>query len=162
MIFVTVGNDFRGFDRLLKKMDEMALSVPGEMVMQRGYSNYHPKNAKHFDFVPMAEAVEYIQRSELVVSHAGIGTVILCREYGTPLLIFPRRKGYGEHMNDHQMEIAKALEEKRDEYIDVVYEEDRLQENISRILKKGKRNIPRENIGKTNLIKTIRAFINHT
>jgi beta-1,4-N-acetylglucosaminyltransferase len=160
MIFVTVGNDFRGFDRLLKKMDEIAPLVPSEIVTQRGYSKYLPKNTKHFDFVSMNKAIEYIQKSQLVVSHAGIGTIILCKEYGIPILIVPRRKGYGEHMNDHQMEIAKALEERGDENIHVIYQEDQLGESISKILKAGRRDRPAENFGKANLIKTIKEFVN--
>ncbi len=162
MIFVTVGNDFRRFDRLLEKMDEIAPSIPNEIVIQRGYSRYLPKNAKEFAFVPMNEAIEYIKKSELVVSHAGIGTIILCREYGTPLLILPRKKAYGEHMNDHQMEIARALEQRTDRAIHVVYQEDQLQEKIMEILGEGKRKIPAENVGKLNLIRTIREFINRT
>ena len=160
MIFVTVGNDFRSFDRLLKKMDEIAPSIPNEIVMQKGFSKYLPKNAKQFDFVSMDIAIEYIQKSELVVSHAGIGTIILCKGHGIPILILPRRKGYGEHMNDHQMEIAKALEERMDENIHVIYQEDQLEEEIIKLLKEGKRIIPTDNIGKANLLKTIKEFIN--
>ena len=87
MIFVTVGNDFRSFDRLLKEMDEMVPLIPDEILIQTGYSRYDPKNAKHFDFISMNQALEYIRNSELVVSHAGIGTIILCKEYGIPILI---------------------------------------------------------------------------
>jgi UDP-N-acetylglucosamine transferase subunit ALG13 len=162
MIFVTVGNDFRSFDRLLKKMDEITPLLQVEVVIQRGYSKYLPRNAKHFDFVPLPTAIEYIQKSELVVSHAGIGTIILCKEYGIPILIFPRRKGYGEHMNDHQMEIAKALEERRDENIHMIYQEDQLEEKILKILRGGRRNTPAESIGKANLIKTIKEFVNRS
>ncbi len=162
MIFVTVGNDFRRFDRLLEKMDEIAPSIPSEIVIQRGYSSYLPKNARQFAFVPMKEAIEYIKKSELVVSHAGIGTIILCREYGTPILIFPRKKAYREHMNDHQMEIAKALEQRAEPHIHVVYQEDQLQGKIMEVLKEGKRKGAAENDGKKNLIKAIREFISGT
>ena len=160
MIFVTVGNDFRNFNRLIAKMDEIAPLIPNEIVIQRGYSRYLPKNTICFDFISMDIAIEYIRKSELVVSHAGIGTIILCKEYEIPILIFPRRKRHGEHMNDHQMEIAKALEERMDENIHVIYQEDQLEEELLRILKEGKRNIPLKNIGKANLIKTIREFVN--
>ena len=162
MIFVTVGNDFRGFDRLLKKMDEIAPLIPSEIVIQRGYSRYLPKDIKHFDFVSMNKAIEYIQKSQLVVSHAGIGTIILCKEYGIPILILPRRKGYGEHMNDHQLEIAKALEKREGENIYVVYEEDQLAEKILKFLKEGTRFNPIENVGRVHLIRTIKEFIKTT
>ena len=135
MIFVTVGNDFRGFDRLLRKMDEIAPLIPGEFLIQTGYSRYHPKNTKHVDFVPMDKAVEYIRNSELVVSHAGIGTIILCKEYRTPILILPRRKAYREHINDHQLEIAKVLQNKEAEHIYVVSGEDQLEVGIFYILR---------------------------
>lgn len=159
MIFVTVGNDFRGFDRLLRKMDEIAPLIRGEILIQTGYSRYHPRNTKHFDFISMDKAVDCIRNSELVVSHAGIGTIILCKEYGTPILIIPRTKAYGEHMNDHQLEIARALEKKEAEHIYVVYGEDQLKESILRILKRSERSVPIQNPGKTNLVKVIKEFI---
>ena len=162
MIFVTVGNDFRSFDRLLKKMDEIALSIPSEIVMQRGYSKYHPKNVKQFDFVSMNESVEYIRRSDLVVSHAGIGTVILCKEYGIPILIIPRRKKNGEHMNDHQLEIAKALENKENENIYILYEEDRLKDSILEILQAKRKKSAEKNVGKANLVRAIKEFVKAT
>ena len=159
MIFVTVGNDFRGFDRLLKKMDEIAPLIPAEVLMQRGYSPYRPIHAKHFDFVTLHQATEYIRQSELVVSHAGIGTIILCREYGVPILILPRRKALGEHMNDHQGEIARALEKREHENIHVVYEEDQLKGKVLEILREGRRDAPKREKTGAGLIKAIRGFI---
>ena len=158
MIFVTVGNDFRHFNRLIKKMDEIAHLIPSEIVIQRGYSGYRPKNIKHFDFVSMDKAIEYIQNSQLVVSHAGIGTIFLCREYGIPIVIIPKRKKYGEHMNDHQLEIAKTLERREGENIFVIYEEDQLLEKVLEVLKEKKTHIPAENVGRINLVRTIKEF----
>jgi UDP-N-acetylglucosamine transferase subunit ALG13 len=159
MIFVTVGNDFRNFNRLLTKIDEIAHHLPSEVLLQRGYSDYQPKNIKYFDFVPMDRAIQYIQESELVVSHAGIGTIFLCKKYGIPLIIVPRRKMFGEHMNDHQLEVAAALERREDKNIHVVYEEDRLEEIILNVLKEKTRYRPAENVGRKNLIKTIKEFL---
>jgi beta-1,4-N-acetylglucosaminyltransferase len=159
MIFVTVGNHFQSFDRLIKKVDEIAPHISNEIVIQRGYSEYRPQNTKHFDFVPMSTAVEYIKRSELVISHAGIGTIILCKENGIPLIIFPRRKKYGEHGTDHQMEIAKALEERGDKNIYIAYEEDQLEGKIREALERKKRCDPIENIGRGNLVQIIKSFI---
>jgi UDP-N-acetylglucosamine transferase subunit ALG13 len=147
MIFVTVGNHFQEFERLLRKVDEIAPRIPHEIVIQKGYSKYVPRNTKYFDFVPMNGAMKYIERSDLVVSHAGIGTIILCKENGTPLIIFPRRKKYGEHGTDHQMEIAQVLEERGDK-------------NIYIMEVVGKKEIVQvENRGRENLIRTIKEFI---
>jgi len=159
MIFVTVGNHYQGFDRLIKRVDEIASHTSYDILIQKGYSSYCPKNARYFDFVPIQTAVEYIRTSELVVSHAGIGTIILCKKYGIPLLIFPRRKKYEEHGTDHQMEIARALEERKDVNIHIVYEEDQLEEKIVEVLKDKKKPVPTEHVGKENLIRIIREFI---
>ncbi|MGZ3512309.1 MAG: glycosyltransferase [Thermodesulfobacteriota bacterium] len=159
MIFVTVGNHYQGFDRLIKKVDEIASRSPYDVLIQKGYSTYRPQTVKYFDFVPIQAATDYIRKSELVISHAGIGTIILCRENGIPLLIFPRRKKYGEHGTDHQVEIAKALEERKDDNIFVVYEENQLENKIREILESPKRFVPSENIGKRNLVQVIRTFI---
>jgi beta-1,4-N-acetylglucosaminyltransferase len=159
MIFVTAGNHFQGFERLLKKVDEIAPRISHEIVIQKGYSKYVPKNTNYFDFVPMNIAMEYIQKSDLVVSHAGIGTIMLCKENGIPLIIFPRRKKYREHGTDHQMEIAKVLEERGDKNIYIVYEENQLEEKVIETLKREKKPTPIENVGKKNLIRTIKNFI---
>jgi UDP-N-acetylglucosamine transferase subunit ALG13 len=159
MIFVTVGNDHRAFDRLLKKIDEIALRIPGKIVVQKGYSGYCPRNVECFDFIPMRQAMDYIKGAELVVSHAGIGTIILCREHGVPLLIFPRRRQFGEHMNDHQMEVARALEERGDGQVTVVHDEEQLEKGILEALENRGRCVPGKNPGRANLIRTIREFI---
>jgi UDP-N-acetylglucosamine transferase subunit ALG13 len=154
-----VGNDFRDFSRLIKEVDEIAPNIPDEIVIQTGYSRYCPKNAKAFDFVPVDTAIEYIRMSEIVISHAGIGTIILCREYGIPIIILPRRKKYDEHMNDHQMEIAKMLEERRGPNVHVIYEESQLERKILEVLRNREKRAPIGNVGRLNLIRTIREFI---
>ena len=158
MIFVTVGNDYRGFNRLLSKIDEIAPRVPTDILIQRGYSSFSPEHAPFFDFVPMERAMEYLRTSDLVVSHAGIGTIILCKEYGTPLVILPRRKKYREHMNDHQLEVAEALERRKGENIYVAKGEEELEEKIFEALK-GTKSSPAPNPGRTSLIRTIREFV---
>ncbi len=159
MIFVTVGNHYQGFDRLIKKVDEIASRTSYDILIQKGYSRYCPQSARYFDFVPIQTAMDYIRTSELVISHAGIGTIILCKEHGIPLILLPRKKKYGEHGTDHQVEIVKAIEERRDDYIFVVYEEDQLEGKIAEVLTIKQKPVPRVNMGRANLINTIRAFI---
>jgi UDP-N-acetylglucosamine transferase subunit ALG13 len=159
MIFVTVGNHYQGFDRLIIKADEIASHTSYDILIQKGYSSYQPKIARYFDFVPIQEAMQYIQASELVISHAGIGTIILCKEYGIPLILFPRRKQYGEHGTDHQMEIARAVEERKDGHIFIVYEEAQLEAKLVEVLTRKQKVHPAANVGRAYLIKAIRAFI---
>jgi hypothetical protein len=62
-------------------------------------------------------------------------------------------------MNDHQLEIAKVLEERGDKSIFVIYEEVQLEEKITEVLRSQKTFAPTNNIGRANLIRTIREFI---
>ncbi len=109
MIYVTVGNYDKPFDRLIAAMDRAAADLGEEVVMQTGFSQYRLRHAKGEPFFPYDKAEELISSATAVVAHAGIGTVIACRAHGTPLVICPRRAAYGEHLNDHQLEIADEL-----------------------------------------------------
>ena len=109
MIYVTVGNHTQPFDRLLAAMDRLAAELGVEVVMQTGYCVYAPRHARAARFFPFDGAEKLIQNAEAVVGHAGIGTVISARKFGTPLIICPRRAALGEHFNDHQAEICAEL-----------------------------------------------------
>lgn len=159
LIFVTVGNDFRSFNRLLRKVDDISSRLPEPIIIQRGYSTYIPKNAKFFDFIPFGQIIEFFRKAKIVISHAGIGTIILCQKFGTPLIIVPRRKEYGEHLNNHQMEIVKALMDRNHRGIYPLDREEFLEEKILEILKENKKFHPLENTGRKHLIITIRKFI---
>ena len=108
MIYVTVGNHTQPFDRLLAAMDRIA-ATGIEMAMQTGFCAYAPRHARAMQFFPFDEAEKMIENAEVVVGHAGIGTVISARKFGTPLIICPRRAALGEHFNDHQTEICAEL-----------------------------------------------------
>jgi len=159
MIFVTVGNHFQPFDRLLRGIDEIAPSIDAQIIVQRGYSTYLPKRVRYFDFVPLDEAIHYIRRSKLVISHAGMGTLLLCKEHGTPIIVVPRRKKFGEHGTDHQMEIAKILEQRAEGYISIAYEVEQLGSKIKEVLAREDRPLMVKNGGRKKLIETIRSFI---
>ena len=50
MIFVTVGTHEQQFDRLIKYVDE--LNLPEEVMIQRGYSDYIPRNCRAEKLLP--------------------------------------------------------------------------------------------------------------
>lgn len=110
MIFVTVGSHYQGFDRLIKKMDEIAGKIDEKVIMQIGHTEYKPVNAEYFDFVDDFGKIEELNRdARVVVSHAGAGSILTALKLGTPVIVVPRLKKYNEHMDDHQLEIAEAM-----------------------------------------------------
>ena len=112
MIFVTVGTHNQGFDRMVKKMDEIVGELEEEVVTQRGHTSYEPRNARFFDFASREEMEEWVDKADIIVTHGGAGSIIFALSKNKPVVVVPRLRRYGEHVNDHQIELAKALEKK--------------------------------------------------
>ena len=110
MIYVTIGTMQLEFPRLIRKVDEIADATSEKIFVQTGLDKHLPAHCEHFDFKPREE-VEAIQReARVIVAHAGIGSVIDALKAGRPLVVVPRLKRFREHNNDHQLDLARAIE----------------------------------------------------
>jgi UDP-N-acetylglucosamine transferase subunit ALG13 len=110
LIFVTIGSMFP-FDRLVRAMDEWAAAGPGplDLVAQIGEGSYRPAHMRWVKSLERADYARTVAEAELVVAHAGMGSVITAGEHGKPIVLLPRRAGLGEHTNDHQVDTARWL-----------------------------------------------------
>jgi len=109
LIIVTVGMQL-GFDRLIEAMDSLAQDFDEEVIAQTGKGNYQPRNMTARDAIAPGEFETLVQRCILVVSHAGIGSVLTAQRFGKPIVLMPRRATLGEHRNDHQLATARKLD----------------------------------------------------
>jgi len=119
-----------GFERLLKKMDEIASTIGEEVIMQIGHTKYTPQNAKCFQFTTAKELKELCQKARVVVTH-GAMTIIDALEQGTPVVVVPRLKRYNEVIDDHQLDFATELE-KQGKVI-AVYDVEELEEALKKV-----------------------------
>jgi UDP-N-acetylglucosamine transferase subunit ALG13 len=162
MIFVTLGSAVKGieFTRLINKMDEIAGKMDEEVIMQIGTVPYEPKNAKYFRYASYLENLSYFQKASLVVGHGGTGTILNALRFQIPIVVVPRRHHYGEHVDDHQVELAQRLV--GNELIKVVYDIEDLESAVREMLHRGKE-VDKEMISpeKETLIKTIKNFVGH-
>jgi UDP-N-acetylglucosamine transferase subunit ALG13 len=162
MIFVTLGSAVKGieFTRLINKMDEIAGKMDEEVIMQIGTVPYEPKNAKYFRYASYLENLSYFQKASLVVGHGGTGTILNALRFQIPIVVVPRRHHYGEHVDDHQVELAQRLV--GNELIKVVYDIEDLESAVREMLYRGKE-VDKEMISpeKETLIKTIKNFVGH-
>lgn len=109
MIFVTVGTQL-AFDRLVTAVDEWAgQATPLRVFAQVGPSNRSFRNLEYKSFVSPHEADKLFRNAEIVVSHAGMGSILTALKYRKPIVILPRRASLGEHRNEHQLATAKWL-----------------------------------------------------
>lgn len=129
MILVTVGMQL-GFDRLIRAIDELAPDLPMPVVAQTGKGTYLARNIKTLESISPSEFDGMIKQTNLLVAHAGIGTVLTAQRFNKPLVLFPRRASFGEHRNDHQLATVGQLDGRPG--IIVAHEESELREAIMR------------------------------
>lgn len=125
MILVTVGTQLP-FDRLIRWMDTAAETIDEEVVAQCGEGTYQ---ARRFDARPWIAPGDFdrlVGIARLIVSHAGIGSVLIAQKHGKPIVLVPRRAALEEHRNDHQLATADALRDRPGIY--VADSEERLRE----------------------------------
>jgi len=106
VIFVTVGAQMP-FDRLVRAVDDWASAdAAPSVVAQIGTTSFVPKHMTWTTFMDPAEYRRAIVRADLIVAHAGMGTIITALEMSRPLLMMPRRFDHHETRNDHQTATA--------------------------------------------------------
>lgn len=111
MIFVTVGAQMP-FDRLVQAVDEWAgARSRSDVFAQIGSEGTPPSNIEFTRFLEAAEFKRRIREADVVISHAGMGTILSALEAGRPILVMPRLGARRETRNDHQVATARRLRE---------------------------------------------------
>ncbi len=131
MIFVTVGHQMP-FDRLIRCVDTwVGQTGNADIFGQIGKADYKPKNFRYKDMLDLSEFRNMISKADLIVSHAGTGTILYALEAGKPILIMPRRAKFMETRNDHQVATAEWFSSF--EGIDVAENESKLIDKLNNI-----------------------------
>lgn len=110
MILATVGTAQQPFNRLVKVVDELAAQMNEKVIIQMGTATYIPQHAESFRWASFHEMENFTQESRVVISQASVGAIILAVRYEKPLIVVPRLSKYGENFNDHQTQLAQALQ----------------------------------------------------
>lgn len=111
MIFVTVGSQKFQFNRLLKEIDKLIEEnkITEEVFAQIGYSDYLPKNYKYKNFMDRNEFSDIISKCDKVITHGGTGAIIGAVKKGKKVIAVARLKEYGEHVDNHQLQIINEF-----------------------------------------------------
>ena len=116
MVFVTVGNARQGFSRLVCAIDELCGSGWfGEepVLVQRGHTDGESlAHCRSVAFLPTDEFERHLREASLVVCHGGT-TQLSAIRLGKVPVVMPRRTRFGEHINDHQVQLVEALAAER-------------------------------------------------
>lgn len=131
MILVTVGTDLP-FDRLVRVVDDWARETARKDIFaQIGDGGWEPRHIQFAHFLPPPEFMEYFNAAAVIISHAGMGTILSALHYGKPILVMPKKASLGEHRNEHQTATARRMMDLGN--VNVAFDENELRQRLDRL-----------------------------
>lgn len=109
-ILVTLGTirPYR-FDRLVDAVTQI-LDPTDVVTWQLGATERRDLPGVSHVELPMEDLLRIAEQSDVVISHAGVGTILDLLDRGISPLLAPRAAQYEEHVDGHQKLIASAME----------------------------------------------------
>ena len=109
MILVLLGTQNNSFHRLLEEIEKNIEdgTIKEEVVVQAGYTKFQSKKMKIFGLVPKEELEKLLLQANLIITHGGVGSIITSMRKEKKVIAVPRLHEYGEHVNNHQVEIVE-------------------------------------------------------
>jgi UDP-N-acetylglucosamine transferase subunit ALG13 len=109
-VFVTLGTiKPYGFGRLVERVAAI-LPPDVDVVWQLGATQApHGLRGEVHQQMSAADFAAEAHRADVVITHSGVGSVIGLIESGIFPIVVPRRSAHGEHVDDHQEEIAELV-----------------------------------------------------
>lgn len=131
MIFATVGAQMP-FDRMIRVVDEWAARRGRRDVLaQVGAVAWKPPHIQWVEFMDPLDFRSRVEQADVVVAHAGMGSIITALELGKPILVMPRRSQFHETRNDHQVATAQQLLEQN--RVSVAFEPEELSAKLDQL-----------------------------
>ena len=114
MIYVTLGTQKFGFNRLLEYIDNAIDDgyINEEIYVQSGYSTYKPRNFALHEFIEKDKVSKIINESNFIISHGGSGNMIDALNKNKKMIIIPRNSDLKEHIDNHQYELVNKFYKK--------------------------------------------------
>jgi UDP-N-acetylglucosamine transferase subunit ALG13 len=160
VILVTVGSQLP-FCRLLRAVDAWcAANGRSDVIGQIGAvgpDHYRPKHFKYDPFIPPGKFDELTAQADLIIAHAGMGSIIGALRNAKPIVIMPRRASLGEHRNDHQLATASRFAGRQNVY--VADDEAALPATLERVVGSSAGGAPISPFADPRLIASLRRYI---
>lgn len=109
LLVATVGATLP-FDRLVRSVAELKArgEIPEAVIIQTGVGGLMPEGLEVVETLSFDAMKAYLRDADIVVCHAGTGSLITALREGCRVVAMPRLPGV-EHYDRHQDEIARAL-----------------------------------------------------
>ncbi len=114
MILVLLGTQNNSFHRLLEEIDRLIESgvMKEEVIVQAGYTKYTSEHMKILGLISKEELEELQNKADFIITHGGVGSILLSITKNKKVIVVPRLHQYNEHVNDHQKQIVELFNEK--------------------------------------------------
>jgi UDP-N-acetylglucosamine--N-acetylmuramyl-(pentapeptide) pyrophosphoryl-undecaprenol N-acetylglucosamine transferase len=96
------------FRRLVDRLVDV-LPPSAQVTWQTGATDVGDLSIAALAFMPESELRGRVEAADVVVSHAGIGSALMAFDSGRLPVLVPRLRRHGEHVDDHQEEVADEL-----------------------------------------------------
>lgn len=156
MILVLLGTQDNSFHRLLEKIQELINKkvIKEKVIVQAGRTKFESKDMEIFSLVPQDKLKELMEEADLVITHGGVGSIVMALKMGKKTIAVPRLSEFGEHVNDHQIQIVDSFNKQG--FLIGVTE----LSNLEEALEKAKEFKPKKFVSQTeNMINLIEDFI---
>lgn len=158
MILVLLGTQNNSFTRLLDAVQENINNgtINDEVIVQSGFTKYESKDMRFFSLIDKEEFDKIQSQADLIICHGGVGSIVSSLKKGKKVIVVPRLKRYGEHVNSHQIQIARKF--KQDGYVKYVIN----LKHLGKVINEMKNFNPRKYESKENeIIKLVEKYIDN-
>ena len=109
MIFVTLGTQDKKFKRLLDAVEK--LDIDEKIVAQIGSTDFKSEKMELHKFMSKDEFDNYMKEARIIITHAGVGTIIEGLKLHKKMIVSAKKKEYKEHVSNHQEQILRLFSE---------------------------------------------------
>ena len=158
MILVTLGTQDKTFKRLLEAIQKQIDNgnIKDKVIVQAGSTKFESEKMEIFDLIDREQYSKLIEDCDLLITHGGVGSIITGLKNNKKIIAAPRLAKYGEHTNDHQLQIIEKFSSS--ELILPLYDFDKLDQ----IIKQAKKFKPKKYQSNThNMINLIEKYIDN-
>ena len=158
MILVLLGTQNNSFTRLLEAIQKNIENkvITDKVIVQAGFTKFESKDMKILDLIDKEELSKLQDRADLIITHGGVGSIISSLKKGKKVIVVPRLKKFDEHVNNHQLQIARRFEQEG--YVKYVIN----LKHLEKVIKSMENFIPRPyESDESNVLTIIENYINN-
>ncbi len=113
MILVLLGTQDKPFVRLLNAVEKQIElgNITDEVIVQAGHTKFKSNNMTIYDLMPNELYEDFVDKAKIIITHGGVGSIVSGLKRNKIVIAAARLKKYGEHVNDHQLQIIDTFSE---------------------------------------------------